>query len=211
MTFDKEFKAAIGRLPSSEKDKLIWRLLKKDPDLANRLYFELVSCDTREDRRKEAMLKIKRMADMSRESCRYQSPGLLLMDARDTSGIINEHVKVTKDKYGEVCLQIFVLKEFLKIHNAFFKKYPPDSVYTLSIYFVAKTFKIMILLKKMHEDSLIDFADDLAEIADLFADNPFLTEVAMENGLILEWLAKLDIPDNIAAVEKNLRQRGYLR
>ena len=40
MTFDKDFKEAISHLPSSEKDKLILRLLKKDLVLANRLYFE---------------------------------------------------------------------------------------------------------------------------------------------------------------------------
>ena len=45
--FDKEFKTAIENLPSTEKDKLIFRLLKKDLDLVNRLYFELVDTESR--------------------------------------------------------------------------------------------------------------------------------------------------------------------
>ena len=42
MKFSPEFKAAISDLPSAEKDKLIFRLLKKDENLANRIYFELL-------------------------------------------------------------------------------------------------------------------------------------------------------------------------
>lgn len=34
--FDKDFKIALQNLPSTEKDKLILRLLKKDLVLANR-------------------------------------------------------------------------------------------------------------------------------------------------------------------------------
>lgn len=41
--YSKEFKEAISRLPSTEKDKLIFRLLKHDMALENRLYFELVN------------------------------------------------------------------------------------------------------------------------------------------------------------------------
>ncbi|WP_282454602.1 hypothetical protein [Flavobacterium pygoscelis] len=40
--FSKEFKKALQELPSAEKDKLIFRLLKIGLDLTNRLYFELV-------------------------------------------------------------------------------------------------------------------------------------------------------------------------
>ena len=42
MKFSKEFKDALADLPSKEKDKLIIRLLRKDPALTQRLYFELV-------------------------------------------------------------------------------------------------------------------------------------------------------------------------
>ncbi|MDR2466799.1 MAG: hypothetical protein LBD35_05340 [Prevotellaceae bacterium] len=211
MIFDKAFKEAIGRLSSSEKDKLIFRLLKKDLDLANQLYFELVSGDSKESRRKETLKKLQKMVNSAKEPQYYFSPGILLMHMRDTSGVINEHVKITKDKYGEVSLQIFVLKEFLKIHNTFFKDSPLKKAYTMNIYFVVKAFKIMVLLKKMHEDSLLDFADDLAEIGWMFRDNPVLMNVAIKNGLDVNWLVGNKIPDNIAEIEKNLRQQGFLK
>ena len=44
--FDKEFKTAIHNLSDVEKDKLILRLLRKDLDLANRLYFVLLYTET---------------------------------------------------------------------------------------------------------------------------------------------------------------------
>lgn len=46
MKFPEELKEGISQLPSKEKEKLIFRLLKHDLDLANRLLFELVSTDT---------------------------------------------------------------------------------------------------------------------------------------------------------------------
>lgn len=211
MTFDKDLKEAIRRLPETEKDKLILRLLKKDLDLANRLLFELVSTDSKEDRRQEAKKDIKSMIDYSRKNIQYYTPGILLMYMRDTSGIVNEHVKITKDKYGEAYLHIFVLKEFLRIYNEFFKESSAKRSYTLSIYIVVKVFKIMVLLKKMHEDFMIDFEDDLEKIARLMGENPNVVKIAAHNGLDINWLVENKIPDNIADIEKDLRKQGYLK
>ena len=211
MTFDKEFKEAISRLPSAEKDKLIFRLLKHDLDLANRLQFELVSRDSVDDRRKQAKKRIENMVEMSKKHAGYSSPGLLLMSMRDASGIVNDHVKTTSDKYGEVHLQIFLLKEYLKIYNDYFMNTSADKAYTFNTYCVSKTFKIMVLLKKLNRDSQYGFANGLEETGRLFGDNPGLMKAAINNGLDVNWLIRNEIPDKIAEMEKDLRQRGYLK
>jgi hypothetical protein len=211
MTFDKEFKEAISRLPSSEKDKLIFRLLKKDLNLTNQLFFELVSADSKEDKRKQAKEDIRRVVNMSKQHCKYLTLGILMMDMRDAAGIVNEHVNITKDKYGEVYLHLFILKEYLKIYNTHFKDYQAGKSYTMNIYITAKIFKVMVLLKKMHEDLLIDFADDFKETGRLFGDNPNLMKVATQNGLNINWLTIGKIPDNITEIEKDLRRNGYLK
>ena len=211
MTFDKDFKEAISRLPSAEKDKLIFRLLKHDLYLATRLQFELVSCDSKEDRRKQTKKEIENRINTSKYHVEYSTPGILLMEMRDTSGIINDHVHTTKDKYGEVYLHILVLKEYLKMYNDHFKNSSAEKSYTLNIYCVVKAFKIMILLKKMHKDEQFDFVDDLEEIGRLFGDNPALMKTAIHNGLDVNWLIRNEIPENIAKIEKDLRQRGYLK
>ena len=211
MTFDKEFKEAISRLPSAEKDKLIFRLLKKDLYLANQLLFELISCDSKEDRRKEAQKNIENMVSISKYHCQYSTPGILMMEMRDASGVVNDHVGITKDKYGEVSLHIFVMREYLQIYNDYFKDSPEEKTHAMNVYLVAKAFKIMILLKKMHEDLLIDFAEDLKKIGRLFSSNSGLMKEAIYNGLDINWLIKCEIPDDIATIEKDLRQRGYLK
>jgi hypothetical protein len=211
MTLDKELKEAVRRLPSAEKDKLIFRLLKKDLDLANRLYFELVSCESKDDRRKQARKEIEKYVNMSRRSCRYATPGILMMEMRDASGIVNEHIRITKDKYGEVELQLFILKEYLKIYNDSFTNTPAGKSHTLNIYLIVKIFKIMILLKKMHEDIQFDFEDNIKETGCLFGDNPGLMNASIDNGLDVNWLIGNKIPDNIAEVEKDLRKQGYLK
>ena len=57
MVFSREFKQALSALPSAEKDKLLFRLLKKDLELANRLEFELLSEESTEQKR-DALQKI---------------------------------------------------------------------------------------------------------------------------------------------------------
>ncbi len=103
MIFDKKFKEAISHLPPTEKDKLILRLLKKDLNLANLLYFDLVDARTTDDRRLDVENRIKNRIE--RFSQHYSSPGYLMMDMREISGEITEHVKIAKDKFGEVSLK----------------------------------------------------------------------------------------------------------
>ena len=170
-----------------------------------------VSCDSKEERRKQAEKNIEKWVNTSRKHCKYSSLGILLMEMRDSSGIINDHVYTTKDKYGEVYLQIFLLKEYLKIYNEFFKNSSAGTCYTFNIYCIAKTFKIMVLLKKLHEDIQVDFEDSIAETGRLLADNPVLMNMAIKNGLDVNWLMRNQIPDDIDKIEKDLRKRGYLK
>ena len=53
MVLNNDLKEAVSLLPNKEKDKLIFRLLKKEPSLAKKLYFELVDTKSVEERRVE--------------------------------------------------------------------------------------------------------------------------------------------------------------
>ena len=112
----KELKKAIQELPSSEKDKLIFRLLKKDLDLTNRLHFELVDTETVEDKRnsfEKVMLK-----KINHFTERFYSVGYLLQDTRYVSGDISAHVKITKDKFGEISLNLKMLNHLLLLSHS---------------------------------------------------------------------------------------------
>lgn len=69
----------------------------------------------------------------------------------------------------------------------------------------------MILIKKMHEDYFIEFEDDLKELGSLIGQNPYLMKTAISNGLDVNWLLHAEIPDDIEAIHKDLRARGYLK
>ena len=142
--FSKEFKKAIQELPNTEKDKLIFRLLKRDLDLANRLHFELVDTETAEDKR--VAFEIEMLRKINYFSERFYSFGYLLQDTRFLSGEITYHVKITKDKFGEISLNLRMLIQLLTINNERIKSVTYSKAYTFCIYVIARAFKILLLI-----------------------------------------------------------------
>jgi len=209
MKFTDEFKEAILQLPEKEKDKLLLRLLKKDIKLVNRLNFELLQPMSVEDARAELEEKIK--LKIKRLTTTKYVGNVYMMELRYMSGDIAEHLSTTKDKYGDVYLQLFMIHEFLTKMNAQIATYPMRLTEKLNKYIIAKLFKLMILIQAMHEDLQYDFKDMLSEISLMMGENPNLMHTAMYNGLDANWLFDLQIPETISEIYKDLRSRGYLR
>lgn len=207
--FSKEFKKAIQELPSIEKDKLIFRLLKRDLDLANRLHFELVDVETVEDKR--ATFEIEMLRKINYFSERFYSVGYLLQDTRFLSGDITNHVKITKDKFGEISLNMKMLNHLLLINNERIQSSPYSKAYTLCIYIIARAFKILLLIKAIDEDYFLDFREDLSTLGKLIYDNPFLMHTAIDNNLDVDWLISGEIPYDIVAIHKDIRANGFLK
>lgn len=210
MKFSKEFKKAISHLPTEEKDKLILRLLKKDYKLANRLMFELVSDQSVEERRAEVEERILKKATETAES--FYSVGYLNMDVRYLSGEIAEHVYNTKDKFGEVYLNLIMINSVLHANkeNLANAKYNSSAkkFYTAVI---ARAFKILTLISKLHKDLWMDLEEELHQFGQLIGNNHPLMKTAIYNGLDVNWLLQFDIPEDIAEYQKDLRKRGYLK
>ena len=207
--FSKEFKKAIQELPSNEKDKLIFRLLKRDLDLANRLHFELVDTETVEEKRIAFETEILKKINYFSE--RFYSVGYLLQDTRFLSGEITYHVKITKDKFGEISLNLRMLIQLLTINNERIKSVTYSKAYTFCIYVIARAFKILLLIKTIDEDYFIDFKEDLSLLGELIGQNPMLMRTAINNGLDINWLISAEFPDNIAAIHKEIRANGFLK
>jgi hypothetical protein len=209
MTLPKELKDAISQLSSKDKDKLIFRLLKKDLVLANQLLFELVSDENVEDKRVQVKEKLSKRIELA--TIQFYSTGWLNMDVREMSGIITEHVNITKDKYGEAYLNLWMITEVLERNN--------DNILSVSIgksekfcvAVVARVFKILLLIKKLHVDYLVEFEDNLIKLGRLIVENKYLIKFAIYNGLDVNWLINAEIPENIEQIHKNIRERGYLR
>lgn len=209
MALDKEFKEMISNLPSKEKDKLLFRLLKKDKALVNRLYFELVDNRSLEDRRLELEKIVEKQTDQMFNT--YYSPGYLHMDMRYLSGEISEHVKITKDSYGEVSLNLLMLIKVLKGNSRKLTEVNYGKAYKCCMYMIARTFKILTLISKLHADYFSDIEDDLRQLGHLIAQNEYLMKISIQNGLDINWLILAEIPDDIVQIHKDIRSQGFLK
>ncbi|WP_439130805.1 hypothetical protein [Polaribacter sp.] len=211
MTYSKEFKEALSNLPSKEKDKLILRLLKKDLVLANRLLFELVNTDTVEDQRDKLEKRLLSFVERTAQKG-HSSIGYLNFEVRDLSGLINEHVSITKDKFGEAHLNLVMLNEVLKLNRNFIlNSKPPAKRKKFCIAVMARVFKILLIINKLNDDFFIEFEENLKVLGNLISANKFLMEEAIRNGLDVNWLLIPEIPEDIVAIHKEIRESGFLK
>ena len=183
--------------------------MKHDLVLANRLQFELVSTESIEDTRKALEKKIQKSIQRSTEQ--FYSCGYLLMDIRSLSGDITEHVTITKDKHGDILLNCKMLYHLLQLNNNNIKTAKFGKAYTLCIYIVARVFKILIQIQKLHEDLHLEFRNDIEIIGELISKNDNIMKVAISNQLDINWLLYFDIPEDIEHLHKELRKNGFLR
>jgi len=208
MEYSKEFKAAISNFSSLEKDRLIFRLLKKDKLLSKKLYFELIDPENTDQKRAQ-------MEENINEKLILLSKYLLnhkyyLMHIRKISSEITEHVKVTTDKYGEVSLNLFLINEILE-NNDKLNTQRFDNVYKLYLYLINKIIKSFILTKKLDEDYWMEIDEYLREIQQKIQDNHYLKKLCINNGLDFNWFIIENIPTNIDQIAKDLKSEGFLR
>lgn len=209
MVFDTEFKNAIAELPSKEKDKLLLRLLKKDMILAKRLYFELVSDDTADDRREEMENYIQGQVELCSQG--RTTAKQMLLTLRNISASITEHVKVTKDKFGEASLNLLMLNSLLDACRSQILNASANLAYRLDMYMIVRTYKVLMLIRALHDDFAIDFEDGLYALRSHFDEHPRLRSLAINNGLEVDWLAYDQIPEDIVQRNKDTRAAGLLR
>ncbi|WP_445734132.1 hypothetical protein [Mariniflexile sp.] len=207
--YPKEFKEAISQLSSKEKDKLIFRLLKKDLALANRLLFELVNTNTVDEERQNIEKRIKLRVQQITNT--FYFVGYLNMDVRYLSGEITEHVNRTKDKFGEVSLNLLLLTEVLHKNHFNILKATPGSARNFCVAVIARVFKILILINKLHPDYRLDFGSNFERLGKLISNNKYLMDAAIKNGLDINWVLQGDIPQDIEATHKKIRQLGFLK
>lgn len=208
--FSKEFAEAISHLPSAEKDKLILRLLKKDEILANRLQFELVDDGNIEERR--AIMENRVIANVSKMAERFYKISYLNVEVRFLSGSITEHVKITKDKYGDASLNLLLLIEVLRLNkDNILTARPPVKLRKFSTAIIARIFKVLLLINKMDADLLLDFKANLKTLGELIGDNDVIMRTAVKNGLDVNWLLRAEIPENLVSIHREIKNNGFLK
>ncbi|AZB34318.1 MULTISPECIES: deoxyuridine 5'-triphosphate nucleotidohydrolase [Chryseobacterium] len=208
MEYSKEFKAALSAFSSAEKDKLIFRLLKKDKLLSKKLYFELIDPETTDDKRKAMEQNVEEKVLLA--SKYIGNAKYFLTIIRKISAEITEHIKITTDKFGEVSLNLLMVDKILD-YNTDLSRQRFDNVYKLYIYIINKLFKSLILIKKLDEDYWMEFDDLLRTIQQKTLENRYLQKLCINNGLDFNWFESDNIPDNIEQIMKDIKSQGFLR
>ncbi len=204
-----EFKKALQELSEKEKDVLLFRLLKKDKILAEKLFFELVDTDSVADKRIIMEKQISNTTTLI--ATKKYSLDYIVLELRRISGSISHHLKITKDKYGEISLNLQMLNEIIE-KNSFSLTYSrPQKSVKFYNYVIARCFKILLLIAVQHEDLFLDFKADIIRLGTNLAQNKMLSQVALSNQLDINWLLDAEIPTNILQIHKELKAAGLLR
>lgn len=208
MEYSKEFKLALSEFSPAEKDKLIFRLLKKDKLLSKKLYFELIDEETTDDKR-NSMEEI--ISERVSEISKYVgNQKYFLVLIRKLSAEITEHVKITTDKFGDVYLNLFLVNKILE-HNEKLGRQRFDAVYKLYIYLINKIIKALIQIKKLDEDYWMEFDELLSDIDFQIHETLYLEKLCINNSFDFHWLKCENIPDHLDLIVKGIKSEGFLR
>ena len=209
MEYSKEFKEALSNFSPKEKDKLIFRLLRKDKILSQKLYFELIEDKTADEKRKELEeYLVEKVAYFSKN---ISNPKYYLMLIRKLSAEITLHVKVTSDKFGEVYLQLFLVNKILRFYRDRLERQSFEQNYKLYMYLINKIYRSLILTLKLDEDYHLDINGILQETLEPLVENGEMVRLCINNGLDFNFFQTENIPEDIAAQVRELKAEGFLR
>jgi hypothetical protein len=179
-----ELKKAISQLSHKEKDKLLLRLIPKDEMLVAQLEFQLLEDKATTEYRRDNLRNIVEQS-LQRSANQYYSPGYLLLDLRSISGAINRHVKITRDKYGELELNLYMLNRTLELLGGQLRFATPWHSRTLNEYMAKRVIKLQDLLEKMPEDYHADFQESFRQLGEYLRQQGNFGRVAKSLGLDL--------------------------
>lgn len=208
MEYSKEFKAALSQLSSIEKDRLIFRLLKKDKILSKKLYFELIDEETTDQKRDQMEEIVKEKVEYAAKYISNQKYFIVLI--RKISAEITEHVKVTTDKFGDVSLNLFLINQILEYNDKLSRQRFND-IYKLYLYIINKIVKALALTKKLDEDYWMEIDQLLSTVYEKVTNNIYLEKLFINNGVDFNWFNTERIPDHFDLIIKDIKSQGFLK
>lgn len=208
MEYSKEFKAALSQLSNIEKDRLIFRLLKKDKILSKKLYFELIDEETTDQKRDQMEEIVKEKVEYAAKYISNQKYFVVLI--RKISAEITEHVKVTTDKFGDVSLNLFLINQILEYNDKLSRQRFND-IYKLYLYIINKIVKALALTKKLDEDYWMEIDELLSTIHEKVTSNIYLEKLFINNGIDFNWFKVERIPDHFDLIIRDIKSQGFLK
>lgn len=179
VTLSPEIKIAITAMTPKDKDKLLLRLVAKDDKLVEQLEFKLLEGSATTEERRDRISELIQSNLQEYQGKRFY-PGGLTRALRKTSGQITRHVQVTKDKYGEISLNLELLLTAFRVFGhqlPTIRSRKTDSLYQ---YIVKKAQRILTLIERMHEDYQLDFEENLEKMREEIMQHRLMHQVAVE-------------------------------
>ena len=176
---DAELKEAVLNLSPKEKDKLLVRLIGKDKMLMKQLHFQLLEDETDlEDRIEKLRTNLSDMLQPSRSGIKnvamYSNYKALTNLLRQASGMINEHEKVTKDKFSEAEFRLLILEQAFKLYPILFDRTHILVGSKLQNYVTTRIKSTFGKYDKLHEDLQFDLRDSYEFVRDFAEDKGIL-------------------------------------
>ncbi|WP_262247728.1 hypothetical protein [Parapedobacter soli] len=159
-------KKAILDLPQAQKDRLLVRLINKDPMLVKQLHFQLLEDESDLDERTEVLLGklqqlIDRVAGYIPNTNQSRNADSLMGELKYGSGLINEHAAITKDKMSEVRCRLFLVSQSFTHFGQLFERHLYRWNDRLLNYQTGRLKYILGKYDKLHEDLQFEFRDEL--------------------------------------------------
>lgn len=183
----KELKEAICQMPQKEKDKILLRLIAKDQMLIARLEHELFGD---ENETKALVEEIKEDIDRVM-NYNHDTPGWLMMAMRSINGDITRHVKITKDKTGEIELTLYLLSTTFKKQEEFLKEYAYRAD-TFGNYVCKRTDFVLKKIIKLHPDLQFDYKNETEFILNFLHTSKATQADAVVQKIPKDWEGFLD-------------------
>ncbi|WP_159636489.1 hypothetical protein [Sphingobacterium composti Ten et al. 2007 non Yoo et al. 2007] len=166
---DPELKAAVLSLPPKEKDKLLVRLISKDKMLMKQLHFQLLEDEIDlEERINTLRERLNELLGPNRSGIKnvamYSHYRALTVLLRQASGMINEHEKVTKDKFSEAEFRLLILERAFEHYPALFHKTYVSAADKLQRYVAARLKTTFNKYDKLHEDLQFDLKESYEKV-----------------------------------------------
>ncbi|WDF69132.1 hypothetical protein PQ465_01835 [Sphingobacterium oryzagri] len=172
-------KEAVLHLPQKEKDKLLVRLVGKDKMLMKQLHYQLLEDQIDLEQRIETLKNtLTELFADSRTTLKnipiYSHYKTLQALLRQASGLINEHEKVTKDKFSELECRIYILKEAFERYPRLFEKSAIHTASKLQEYTKSRVKTTVNKFDKLHEDFQFDLREDMEKLLTFAGDHALI-------------------------------------
>lgn len=176
---DETLKEAVLNLSQKEKDKLLLRLINKDKMLLKQLHYELLEDESDlEDRISDLKAKLDALfeeaANHIKNIPQYSNYKQLQAAMRHASGLINEHEKVTKDKFSVAECRLIVLEEAFSRFPKLFEPAAISTAWKLHKYVQGRIKNANTAYSKLHEDLQFDLQAQMDEVLHFVAEKPVL-------------------------------------